>query len=50
MSKLERSRAVKEEQLWNILPIYVTFEVSKQERSRAVRDLQLQNISSRLVN
>ena len=46
MSKLERSRAVKNEQPENILPIDVTPEVPKLERSRAVKDEQPENISS----
>ena len=44
MSKLERSRVVKDEQLENILLIFVTFEVSKRERSREVKDLQPENM------
>ena len=40
VSKRERSRAVKEEQLENISFIFSTFEVSKLERSRAVNDSQ----------
>ena len=40
MSKLERSRAVKEEQSSNISPIFVTWLVSKLERSRVVREEQ----------
>ena len=40
MSKLERSRAVKEEQPQNILFISVTCDVSKLERLRAVKEEQ----------
>ena len=45
MSKLERSRAVKDAQPENILPIFVTSEVSKRERSRVDKDWQFPNIS-----
>ena len=45
MSKLERSRAVKDAQPENILFMLVTSEVSKRERSRAVKDWQFLNIS-----
>ena len=38
VSKLERSRAVREEQPENILPISVTCEVSKLERSIAIKE------------
>ena len=44
MSKLERSREVKDSQPLNILLMLVTFEVSKLERSRAVKDAQPLNI------
>ena len=44
MSKLERSRAVKEEQPENILFIFVTFEVSKLERLREVKEEQSSNM------
>ena len=40
MSKLERSREVKDLQPENILLISVTSEVSKLERSRAVKEEQ----------
>ena len=45
VSKLERSRAVKDRQHLNIHLISVTFEVSKRERSREVKDPQPENIS-----
>ena len=44
MSKLERSREVKDSQPENISLISVTFKVSKLERSRAVKDAQPENI------
>jgi len=44
VSKLERSREVKDEQSLNISPILVTLEVSKLERSREVKDEQSLNI------
>ena len=44
VSKLERSRTVKDEQPSNISIIFVTFEVSKVERSREVKDEQPQNM------
>ena len=45
MSKLERSRVVKDQQPENIHLISVTLEVSKQVRSRVVKEEQPQNIS-----
>ena len=44
MSKLERSRAVKEEQPSNIPFISFIFEVSKSERSREVKEEHPENI------
>ena len=44
VSKLERSRVVKEEQPENIQFIFVTLEVSKLERSRDGKDMHPQNI------
>jgi hypothetical protein len=44
VSKLERSREVKEQQPWNIYLISSTFEVSKLKRSREVKEQQPENI------